>query len=123
MLQGKLTGLRAASGASQDIEAELHAREKEFRSRLPGNGPVLLPDSDSQFVCFCEDVKQKDITRAVREGFDELETLKRYSTVSMGPCQGRMCLMSAAALCAERTGRTLREAGSTTPRPPLQPLS
>src|SRR2546426_5171771 len=58
-----------------------------------------------------------------REGFDELETLKRYSTVSMGPCQGRMCLMSAAALCAERTGRTLFETGSTTARPPVEPIS
>lgn len=28
---------------------------------------------------------------AVAEGFDNIETLKRYSTVNMGPCQGKMC--------------------------------
>lgn len=122
MLQGRLAGLRAASAPEGETEPALRSREEEFRSKLPGNRLVLLPDSGSQFVCLCEDVKQKDITRAIHEGFDELETLKRYSTVSMGPCQGRMCLMSAAALCAERTGRTLGETGSTTARPPVEPV-
>jgi len=123
MLQGRLAGLRAASARTEEIEASLRLREEEFRSQLQRNGPALLPDSHSQFVCLCEDVKQKDITRAIQEGFYELETLKRYSTVSMGPCQGRMCLMSAAALCAERTGKTLRETGATTARPPVEPVS
>ncbi|HYM11223.1 MAG TPA: FAD-dependent oxidoreductase, partial [Bryobacterales bacterium] len=122
-MQGRLAGLRAAGAPEGDLAARIQQRERELRAALDGNGPLLLPDSHSQFVCFCEDVRQDDITQAVQEGFYELETLKRYSTVSMGPCQGRMCLMSAAALCAQRNNTTLRETGSTTARPPVEPVS
>ena len=48
-----------------------------------------LPDSKRCFVCLCEDVTTHEIRAAIREGFDQIETLKRYTTVSMGPCQGR----------------------------------
>ena len=43
------------------------------------------------FVCTCEDVTEKDMKRALAEGFDSLELAKRYTTVTMGPCQGRLC--------------------------------
>ena len=33
----------------------------------------------------------KDVGQAIAEGFDHVETLKRYSTLGMGPCQGKMC--------------------------------
>jgi sarcosine oxidase subunit alpha len=75
-----------------------------------------------RFVCLCEDVTVKDIDRAVAEGFDGIETLKRYSTVTMGPCQGKMCGPTAMALCARATGRELNAVGSTTSRPPAVPV-
>ena len=56
-----------------------------FRSKLLGNGPALLPDSHSQFVCLCEDVKQKDITRAIRaelDRFDKDVPLENVRTMS-----------------------------------------
>ena len=126
MLQGEIAGAAAASGGADPKLAELQGRvaelEAEYRRGRERDRPLLLPDSGWQFVCLCEDVKQADVTRAVREGFSHLETLKRYSTISMGPCQGRMCLATASALCAERTGRTLAETGATTARPPVQPV-
>lgn len=72
-----------------------------------------------RFVCLCEDVTIKDIDQAVAEGFDGIETLKRYSTVNMGPCQGKMCGPTAMALCARATGRDLNAVGATTSRPPV----
>ena len=33
----------------------------------------------------------KDLKRAIAEGFDSIELAKRYTTVTMGPCQGRLC--------------------------------
>ena len=57
------------------------------------------------------------------EGFDEIELLKRYSTVSMGPCQGKMCALTAIGICARETGRSIAETGTTTARPPIQPVS
>jgi sarcosine oxidase subunit alpha len=87
-------------------------------SRDAGAGSRL----GKQFVCLCEDVTVKDIEQAVAEGFDGIETLKRYSTVNMGPCQGKMCGATASALCARATGRELNTVGSTTSRPPAVPV-
>src|SRR5262249_8961037 len=56
--------------------------------------------------------------RAVAEGFDHVETLKRYSTVNMGPCQGKVCGLTAAEVCARLTGRDANAVGLTTSRPP-----
>ena len=70
------------------------------------------------FVCLCSDVTSEDMRRAIAEGFDHIETLKRYTTATMGPCQGRMCQLSAAAVCARETGRGMGETGVTTSRPP-----
>jgi sarcosine oxidase subunit alpha len=70
------------------------------------------------FTCFCEDVTGKDIKRSVEEGYDSIELCKRYTTVTMGPCQGRMCQLPAIRLMAQETGQTLSQVGTTTARPP-----
>ncbi|HEX5272285.1 MAG TPA: glycine cleavage T C-terminal barrel domain-containing protein, partial [Gemmataceae bacterium] len=73
-------------------------------------------------VCLCEDVTEKDLARAVAEGFDHVETLKRYTTVGMGPCQGKVCGAKASELCARLTGRSVAAVGLTTARPPAVPV-
>ena len=70
------------------------------------------------FVCFCNDVSTADLRDAIQEGFDHIETLKRYTTLTMGPCQGRMCQLSGIGVCAHETGREMGETGVTTARPP-----
>jgi sarcosine oxidase subunit alpha len=87
-------------------------------SRDVGDGSRL----GKRFVCLCEDVTVKDIEQAVAEGFDGIETLKRYTTVNMGPCQGKMCGQAAIALCARATGRDINAVGVTTSRPPVVPV-
>ncbi len=100
-----LSATGAAAGAAPAMPAEL-------MDRLPGK----------QFACLCEDVTQQDIGQAVAEGFDHIETLKRYSTVGMGPCQGKMCGVNFSATCARLTGRDLNAVGTTTARPPAIPV-
>jgi sarcosine oxidase subunit alpha len=77
-----------------------------------------LPTSKRAFVCLCSDVTSADLCDAVAEGFNHIETLKRYTTATMGPCQGRMCQLSAIGVCARETGRSIGETGMTTSRPP-----
>src|SRR4029077_17587583 len=60
--------------------------------------------------------------QAIAEGFDHIETLKRYTTVNMGPCQGKVCGLTAVAICAHATGRDLTAVGATTSRPPAVPV-
>ncbi len=74
------------------------------------------------FVCPCEDVSLHDLRTAIDEGFDHIETLKRYTTTTMGPCQGKMCQQAAISVCAQETGRTIQETGRTTSRPPTSPV-
>jgi sarcosine oxidase subunit alpha len=90
--------------------------------------PVFLPErhpsiSKRSFICLCSDVSSKDVQDAVAEGFDHIETLKRYTTATMGPCQGRMCQLSSIAVCARETGRGMGETGTTTARPPNPSVS
>ena len=70
------------------------------------------------FACLCEDVTAKDIHLSVDEGYDSIELSKRYTTATMGPCQGRMCQLPAVRLMAQETGQGLERVGTTTARPP-----
>jgi sarcosine oxidase subunit alpha len=75
------------------------------------------------FVCFCSDVSTADLRDGITEAFDHIETLKRYTTLTMGPCQGRMCQLAGIGVCAHETGRTMAETGVTTARPPNPSVS
>ncbi len=80
--------------------------------------PEPDPASKRAFVCLCSDVSSQDLVDAIDEGFDHIETLKRYTTTTMGPCQGRMCQLPAIAVCARQTSRSMAQTGVTTARPP-----
>jgi sarcosine oxidase subunit alpha len=75
------------------------------------------------FVCLCEDVTEKDVRRAIVEGFDSIELAKRYTTVTMGPCQGRLCHLASIRLYARETELDPAEIGTTTARPPWSPVT
>ena len=133
LLQGRIAGLKAAvaSGASngedilEDLTAKLALAESVHRRELspsPFRSTVgKRSGRTKRFVCLCEDVTEKDVRQAIAEGFADVQSLKRYSTVSMGPCQGKMCHKSYTCLISEATGRGLESVGGTTPRPPFHP--
>jgi sarcosine oxidase subunit alpha len=77
---------------------------------------------DKSFVCVCEDVTTKDVSRAIKEGFDSIELSKRYTTVTMGPCQGKLCQLPSIRLYARTTGVAEESVGTTTARPPWAPV-
>ena len=82
---------------------------RRSRARRAGCAPRPCPppgagENGKCFACLCEDVTTKDITYSVEEGYDSLELSKRYTTVTMGPCQGRMCQLASIRKMAEDTG-------------------
>jgi sarcosine oxidase subunit alpha len=85
--------------------------------------PAYAGKSAKCFVCICEDVTEKDMARTVAEGFDSIELAKRYTATTMGPCQGRLCHLPAIRLHALQTGTDEAAVGTTTARPPWQPVS
>ncbi len=84
-----------------------------------------LPAYDGKgkrFVCVCEDVTTKDLKRAIAEGFDSIELAKRYTTVTMGPCQGKLCHLPSIRLYAHERRAYEAAIGTTTARPPWAPV-
>jgi bacterioferritin-associated ferredoxin len=76
--------------------------------------------SDKTFVCRCEDVTLHEVDEALARGHRDLESVKRYTGLGTGWCQGKQCAALAASLLAARTGES--PAGPITPRPPFHPL-
>ena len=125
LTQGRLAGSSAAGDLSS-APATLDTTDMVEGTPDPVGTPNSVlsgtQDGSRSFLCFCEDVTAKDVAFAIDEGFEDIQILKRYTTVSMGPCQGKMCGKALAALCAGHTGRSIDEIGSTTARPPFQPV-
>lgn len=127
--EGELAGLQAALAAgfgdnAQKIAALARKVENRRAERTPWTQIHIAEDeAKKDFVCFCEDVTRKEIKQSIEEGFDSVELLKRYSTVSMGPCQGKMCNINAIHVCAHYNQKTVAETGITTSRPPVTPVT
>jgi sarcosine oxidase, subunit alpha len=81
--------------------------------------PIFPHPRGKDFVDFDEDLVVADIVNSVREGYDHIELVKRYSTVGMGPSQGRHSSVNAARLTAEASGLQPEAVGHTTARPPF----
>ncbi|MGH2916779.1 MAG: 2Fe-2S iron-sulfur cluster-binding protein [Solirubrobacteraceae bacterium] len=120
---GELAGLRAAHGLGRGSD-ESEAREQQLAAIASEPADVAVAPAVSGagrgkcFACFCEDVTSKDVHLSIEEGYDSIELSKRYTTVTMGPCQGRMCQLPAVRLMAAETGQSLADVGVTTARPP-----
>jgi sarcosine oxidase subunit alpha len=141
ILQGKVSGLQAVvalsntqKGAESKARVSVHEFTEyserlktllsKYRAEVHSNFLVRAPgEKGKKFVCICEDLLEKDITLAIEEGFDDLEPLKRYTTFTMGPCQGKLCSLTCTAIHANQTGKMLKEIRRTTFRPPYQPLT
>jgi sarcosine oxidase subunit alpha len=140
-------GVQAAGAAAGTFGPQAHLREGRMCGQIAARAlgyAVSIDDGSGQtatvndsltqivadsvlppgkcFVCLCEDVTVKDVDQAVAEGFDHLETLKRYSTVGMGPCQGKMCGQTFTEICARLTNQEVGVVGTTTSRPPTVPV-
>jgi len=59
-----------------------------------------------------------DVALALREGYDNVEHLKRYTTLGMGTDQGRIGNVNGLAILAAMTGADIAATGTTTFRPP-----
>lgn len=74
------------------------------------------------FVDLQNDVTAADIRLAVQEGFDSPEHLKRYTTLGMSPDQGKTGNVIGIGILAECCRTSPAECGTTTYRPPFEPV-
>jgi sarcosine oxidase subunit alpha len=115
---GRMAGLRAAHAVGYgEVPVEDQAQpERAVYASYP------LQPGQHDVVCWCEDVTSKDIRHSIAEGYDSIELIKRYSTISMGPCQGKMCGVNAMRLVAQLSGQSVEVTGTTASRPPVEPV-
>ncbi|MEM1128954.1 MAG: sarcosine oxidase subunit alpha family protein [Pseudomonadota bacterium] len=82
-----------------------------------------VPGKGRAWVDFQNDVTVKDIVLAHQENMRSVEHLKRWTTLGMATDQGKTSNVTALAVMAELTGRTIPETGTTVFRPPYTPVS
>jgi sarcosine oxidase subunit alpha len=92
------------------------ARGEPVAAGDPQPWPVM---EHQGYVCVCEDVRVHDLEAAWEEGWTSSEILKRYTTATMGPCQGALCSRHLAAF-AQAKGAVAGATGRTTARPPVR---
>ena len=113
------------SGAGEVVVPGCSLAEAEAGGRDAGAGQgqgvaeVALPASPRDgYVCLCEDVTVDELTLACHEGFRSSELLKRYTTVTMGPCQGILCQQHVRSFLVANGNGAGEAARTTTARPP-----
>lgn len=79
--------------------------------------------TDDILVCRCEEVTLGEIKEAIRQGAKDVTGVKRRVRAGMGLCQGRTCEKLVQQILCQELGITLKEAGSSTARPPVRPIS
>ncbi len=121
---------RLSDGASAGHAAAATVRGDSLpeRPNLRGPGtpshryPIFEHPKGRNFVDFDEDLQLKDFVNAAQEGYDNIELLKRFSTVGMGPSQGKHSNMNAIRILARIRGEPIERIGTTTSRPMFHPV-
>src|SRR5690606_1222517 len=62
--------------------------------------PMFEHPKGKEFVDFDEDLQIRDIINATKSGYRDVQLVKRFSTVGMGPSQGRHSALPTARLVA-----------------------
>ncbi len=135
--QGRIAGLAAAhdhgalshAGFADAADASRRALRSLTRfadascrlMQFPEASLAAIPED--AIICRCEDVCRGDIDLAIKEGARDLNQLKHFTRLGMGPCQGRMCALNAAGLLKRHLGAAAGSNLRLTPRAPVRPLN
>ena len=122
--QRRLDGVRAGREAARYLGLSAEDASPVARAGSGVNHPYpIFPHAHGKnFVDFDEDLQLKDFEHAAQEGFDNIELLKRYSTVGMGPSQGKHSNMNAIRILARILGRAPGELRTPNPPPVYNPV-
>ncbi|MDF0605799.1 NAD(P)/FAD-dependent oxidoreductase [Neisseriaceae bacterium TC5R-5] len=103
----------------RELASILRFRAGIDRFTQRGTGQLALPKPET-VICRCENATRQDIDTALEQGVNDLISLKMRTRVSMGDCQGKMCVGYCSDRLREHTGK--KDVGWIRPRFPLDPL-
>ena len=116
--------LQASTTRALPVDGEEPAWPQDRRPALPRDPhPSLFRSTTHGMVDYSEDVSSKEMVGAAAEGYDSVELLKRYTTATMGPSQGKLETVNTVAVLAEARAQTIAEVGTTVWRPPYAPVT
>ena len=75
---------------------------------------------DKIIICHCEDITLDDLRSSLDQGYSDIETIKRFTGIGTGKCQGKCCLPQLIAALARETGEQPKNL--PTIRQPVLPL-
>ena len=130
LAEGATAGAVAAkmSGYGEGIPQFPCSAVEEFIEQ-PQQALFLVPHikstsrAPSQFVDFQLDVSASGIELAVREGFESVEHVKRYTALGFGTDQGKLGNINGMAILANALDQTIAETGTTIFRPSYTPTT
>ena len=125
--------LAAAAGAQAAQRSGFPTPTPAFKIEEPAQEPIAefwiaetgvpLSRRAKAFVDWQNDVAASDIELAVREGFESIEHIKRYTAMGFGTDQGKLGNINGMALAARALGKPIAQVGTTTFRPNYLPIS
>jgi len=75
-----------------------------------------------KIICRCLDITEDDLLKAIAEEYDDVESLKRFSGFSTGPCEGKTCMMHVIRLLSLKKSLKPHELHLPVLRPPVDPV-
>jgi len=113
-------GRRAGASAGAGNPSTVERLDDSSLGRVNHPYPVFSHPKAKDFVDFDEDLQTKDLINGLSQGYRDVQLLKRFSTLGMGPSQGRHSNVNAIRLIARIEGKAEDEVGATTTRPPYR---
>ena len=120
---GHAAGIAAAARAGFGASPSAGMPHVDATRTAPMRALWSVPGGGKRFVDLMNDVDVGDIELAAREGYESIEHLKRYTTLGMGPDQGKGGNVVGLALLAECLSRPIADVGTTTFRAPYTPVA
>ena len=106
--------------------------EQRYKSKLTKNSEHknvwVIPSpkkigKTKMFIDLQNDVTSKDIKLALREGFQSIEHVKRYTTTGMATDQGKTSNINALGIISDTANKKIEDLGTTTFRLPYTPVT
>ncbi len=112
------TGIKTAPAKTATVD-----KGGSLAGHFAGAAPHNRGETVRAFVDFQHDVTSKDVKLAIREGFQSIEHVKRYTTTGMATDQGKTSNINALAIVSSILDRPIPDVGLTTFRMPYTPVT
>jgi len=123
LTDGFAIGREAAKAAGASSDAGIAPIAKAERSAVTPFWAAPREDHRKAWVDFQNDVTRTDLELAVRENLRSVEHVKRYTTTGMAVDQGKTSNMNALGILSELMELPIPRIGTTTFRPPYDPVT